>query len=138
MKRFLIWIIIFIVFIVSFWVGAHFYLAKNPKKIAVAIDTSYFMNQNWGSVVNTVKNIANQKYSTYCLLTDKQLIHSWNNELLSYKLGSIKPYGPRDLAIFYDNTRYKEINEATVIYIITNDDKFEVKNTLKYKLILLR
>ena len=138
MKRFLIWIVIFIVFIVSFWAGSHFYLTKNPKKIAVAIDTSYFMNQNWGSVVNAVKNIGNQKYSTYCLFTDKQLIHSWNNELLSYKLGSIKPYGPRDLSIFYDNTRYKEINEANLVYIITNDDKFEVKNTLKYKLILLK
>ncbi|HOV14807.1 MAG TPA: hypothetical protein PK771_11015 [Spirochaetota bacterium] len=137
MKRFIIWFVIFVVFITSFVVLSHLYLLKNPQKIAIAIDTSYFMNQNWGNVVNTVKNIAKQKYTVYCLFTDKQLIHSWNSELLSYKLGSVKPYGPRDLEIFYDTSRYREIDEATFVYIVTNDNNFKIKNQLKYKLILL-
>ncbi len=138
MKRFFVWLTIFLVVNILIGFGMHFYLQKNPKKIVIAIDSSYSMLNSWSKVLKYAERYGNSNYTKYTLITDKFIIHSWEDRILLQKLNSIKPYGPRELEIFYDTEKFKEINEANVVYILTNDNSFTIKDPVKYKLILIK
>lgn len=138
MKRFFIWLSIFLVINILISSGLHFYLKKNPKKIIIAVDTSYKMSSNWSKVIKYVERYGNKRYTKYALITDKFILHSWEDKVISQKLNNIKSYGIRELEIFYNDQRYKEIKEADLIYVLTDDNNFQIKDPLKYKLILIK
>jgi hypothetical protein len=139
MKQFIIFIIIFAVLAAGFAVFSHFYLDLNPKKIVIALDASYNMNDSWQKALETVKNFEKMKYTSFALITDKVVIHSWDRELKPYKLGNIKPYGPTDLSVFMDANKFQELKKAAGIYLITNsqDVSLFLKDS-RYKIIQLK
>jgi len=112
-------------------------MSSHTKKIVIAVDTSYNMKNVWNKVLKEIEKYANKNYTKYCLITDKFLIHSWENKILFNKLASIKPYGPTELEVFYDPNKYKEIEEADIVYIFTNESS-TIKDDLKYKIIVIK
>lgn len=137
MKRFFIWFIFFFIFMVIISISTHFYMSSNLKKIVIAVDSSYNMINIWDKTVKEVERYCNNLYTKYSLITDKFLIHSWQDKVLQEKLNNIRPYGPRELDVFYDTGRYKEVEEANIVYIFTNDNNFKPKDS-KYKVVLIK
>jgi len=137
MKKFFIWLSAFLIVNASLIVATHFYMLSNPNKILFAIDTSYNMKSVWNKVLKELDRYNNKRYTKYSLITDKILIHSWEDNLLVDKISNLKVYGPREIEQFYDSNKYKELKEANVIYIITNDNNVKAKNK-KYKIIIIK
>ena len=126
MKPFIIWLV-FTVFVFGASSGAyHLYLEKSPRKILVAVDSSFSMKAVWNQVPQALKTIsADQRYVTFSLVTEKTRIHSWSPEL---KLDSVVPYAPRDFSKFLDSGKYPEIDEAQQKYLITDSDGAQSNN----------
>jgi hypothetical protein len=130
MKPFVIW---FMLTLLVFGISSgtyHWYLKTHPQKILVAVDTSFLMQSVWQQVPQVLQDIADQRYATFSLVTERSRIHSWSPELKlgpivswspELKLGPIVPYGPRDFSKFTSSTKYAEIDEATKKYLITTN-----------------
>jgi hypothetical protein len=138
MKQFFIFLIIFVILITGFFVFSHFYLEANSKKIIIAIDSSFTMNSSWSQVLEELAVFEKYKYTSFALITDKVVIHTWDKELKPYKIGNIKPYGPRDLTVFLDSTKFPEIKKADQIIILTNETDLSIfSKDQRYKIIRL-
>ena len=139
MKRFLVFLVIFIILAAGITVFTSIYLDLNPKKIVIAVDSSYNMNNYWTRLTEIVKSYESARYSTFTLITDKMTVHSWDTELKTYKLGSIKPYGPQDITVFLDDRRYPELKKAAQIIIITDaEDTSMFNKDSRYKIIQMK
>jgi DNA polymerase III alpha subunit len=139
MKQFIIFLFLFIILAAGFIAFSHYYLGWNPKKVVIAVDTSYGMNNSWSQVAETVKAYENMKYSIFSLITDKMTIHSWEKQLQTEKLGNIKPYGPTDISVFNDQNKFTELKKADMIVIITNANDISIfTKDSRYKIIQLK
>ena len=97
MKPFLIWTVITLIVFGTLSGAYHLYLQTHPRKVLVAVDSSFPMKAAWSRVPRVLETIADQRYATFSLVTEKNRIHSWSAAL---KLGTIVPYAPRDLPPF--------------------------------------
>ena len=138
MKRFIVFISIFVVVIGAFAVFTNYFMAGSPKKILIAIDSSYSMNNSWTIINDRLKEYKDAKYTKFSLITDKFLIHSWENELKIQKLGNIKPYGPKDISVFLDTIKFHELKDADEIIIVTDEKDTKIfEKDKRYKIINL-
>ncbi len=118
MKPFVIWIVLtLIVFGICSGVY-HFSLEKNPRKILVAVDSSFPMTSVWPQVPQVLETIADQRYVSFSLVTEKNRIHSWSSEV---QPGTIVPYAPQDFSKLTGSEKYPEIDEAAQKYLITTN-----------------
>ncbi len=118
MKPFLIWLVIAIVVFGGIGGGYHVTLAGNPRKVLVAVDSSFQMKSAWPRVSDLLDSLDNQRYSAYSLVTEKQIIHSWKPAL---NLNSVVPYAPADFSKLTGPDRFPDIDEAQHKYFITTN-----------------
>ena len=118
MKPFIIWTVITLIVFGVCSGGYHFYLGENPRKILVAVDSSFPMKAAWARVTQILETLDDQRYAAFSLVTEKNKIHSWRPEL---NLGTIVPYAPPDFSKLTGGEKYSEIDEALQKYLITTD-----------------
>jgi hypothetical protein len=117
LKQFLLWCAVFFGLYGALGSAYHLYLTHHPRKVLVAVDTSFPMQAVWPQVPGTLATLQTQRYTLFGLITDKVRIHSWQSRL---ELGHLQPYAPRALTQMLDQHRYPEIAVADQIYVLTN------------------
>ena len=117
MKPFLLWCVVFLGLYGVLSSAYHLHLTRHPRKVLVAVDTSFPMQAVWSQVPDTLATLQAQRYTLFGLITDKVRIHPWQSRL---ELGHLQPYAPRALAQMLDQQRYPEIAAADQIYVVTN------------------
>jgi hypothetical protein len=117
MKPFLVWCVVFFGLYGVLSGVYHLHLTRHPRKVLVAVDTSFPMQAVWSQVPDTLATLQAQRYTLFGLITDKARIHPWQSGL---ELGHLQPYAPRVLAQMLDRHRYPEIAVADQIYVVTN------------------
>ena len=127
MKPFGIWLILACLVFGGMSVAYHLYLSSNPRKVLVAVDSSFSMKSAWPRVSEKLEEIAKRRYASFSLITEKNKIHSWDDGLT---LGKIVPYAPRNFTKLADSSAYPELDEAGEKYLITNREGAK-ESTLK-------
>jgi len=117
MKPFAIWLGLTLLVFGGFSAGYHVHLTRNPRRIAVAVDTSFPMRDAWGGVRDRLGEITAARYARFALLTEKGRVHSWSDTL---DIGKLSPYAPRDFSSFADAAPMPEIAEADERVLVTN------------------
>ena len=118
MKPLIIYAVIVLTLFGGIAVGYHSHLTRNPRKILVALDTSYSMQSAWNDVLPLLGQIRRRRYAGFSLITDKAKIHTWRSDL---EPGVLRLYGPRNLVQLRDSRRYPEIAAAHERILITNE-----------------
>lgn len=116
MKPFGIWLSLTVIVFGACSGAYHLYLTQNPRKIFVAVDSSFQMNAVWQRVPATLTTIQQQRYAQFALVTEKTRIHGWSPTL---QLGTLVPYAPRNFSKLEGATEYPEMAEAAQKYLIT-------------------
>ena len=117
MKQFLVWCAAFLGLYGVLSSAYHLHLTRHPRRVLVAVDTSFPMQAVWSQVPDTLAALQAQRYTLFSLITDKARIHPWQSRL---ELGHLQPYAPRALAQMLDPHRYPEMAAADQIYVVTN------------------
>jgi hypothetical protein len=117
MKQFLLWCVVFFGLYGVLSSAYHLHLTSHPRRVLVAVDTSFPMQAVWSQVPDTLAIIQVQRYTLFSLITDKVRIHPWQSRL---EFGHLRPYAPRALAQMLDRHRYPEMAVADQIYVVTN------------------
>lgn len=117
MKPLLLWLALAVLGFGGLAGGYHGYLQDNPRRVAVVVDTSYDMAAVWPRVEPKLVEIGATRYSAFSLVTDKRLIHGWQQRLRS---NLADPYGPRDFAKLRELAASPEIAGAETVYFLTN------------------
>ena len=117
MKQFLLWCAVFCGLYGVLSSAYHLHLTRHPRRVLVAVDTSFPMQAVWSQVPDTLAAIQAQRYTLFGLITDKARVHPWQPRL---ELGHLQPYAPRTLAQMLDLHRYPEMAVADQIYVVTN------------------
>jgi len=117
MKQFLLWCAVFCGLYGVLSSAYHLHLTRHPRRVLVAVDTSFPMQAVWSQVPDTLAAIQAQRYTLFSLITDKARVHPWQPRL---ELGHLQPYAPRTLAQMLDRHRYPEMAVADQIYVVTN------------------
>jgi hypothetical protein len=117
MKQLLLWCAVFFGLYGVLSSTYHLYLTRHPRRVLVAVDTSFPMQAVWSQVPDTLAALQAQRYTLFGLITDKARVHSWQSRLA---LGHLQPYAPRALAQMLDPHRYPEMATADQIYVVTN------------------
>jgi len=118
MKAFLLWLAIAMAVFAGSGVGYHLYLNKNPRKVLIAIDSSFEMNPVWHQAQAELEKISRQRYVRFCIVTEKNKVHGWM--MPPADIGKITPYAPRDFSKLVGKDKYPEIEQAQKRYLITN------------------
>jgi len=118
MKAFLLWLAIAMAVFAGSGVGYHLYLNKNPRKVLIAIDSSFEMNPVWHQAQTELEKISRQRYVRFCIVTEKNKVHGWM--MPPADIGKITPYAPRDFSKLVGKDKYPEIEQARKRYLITN------------------
>ncbi len=134
MKQFVLWLVLVIVIFGAVYGTYHVYLTRHPRKIIVAIDSSYAMQPVWPKISDVLNELNQKPYAQFCLITDKTKIHSWQSKLT---IDRIMPYAPRNLANV-NSEKYPEMNEATQKYLLTNATKNELTSFSHWQIISLK
>ena len=116
MKPFIIWLGLTLGIFSACSGAYHLYLTQNPRKIFVAVDSSFQMNAVWQRVPAALAAIEQQRYAQFALATEKNRIHGWSPRL---QLGTLVPYAPRDFSKLEGGTEYQEMADAAQKYLIT-------------------
>ena len=128
MKSFIIWFVITVLVFGGIGGGYHAMLNQNPRKVLVAVDSSFQMKSAWSRVPELLDSLDNQRYTSYSLVTEKNPIHSWQSRL---ELGNVVPYAPADFSKLTGPEKYPEIDQAAQKYLITTDTTVASKNEFK-------
>jgi len=116
-KRFLAWLLITAALFLGISVPSHLFLKAHPRRIAVAVDTSFEMQGARAGVRRELARLEGTRYAEFCLLTDKVKVHGWQETLNA--AGDLVFYGPRDLSALADAARYPELAEADTVIVLT-------------------
>ncbi|GBC63935.1 hypothetical protein DENIS_4935 [Desulfonema ishimotonii] len=117
MKPFGIWLIISLLGFGGLGSASHLYLSRHPRKVLVALDSSFPMKPVWPRVDQTLETLGRRRYTQFGLITEKNRIHSWAPRLTP---GRITPYAPRDFSKLENATGYPETEAADEKILLTN------------------
>lgn len=125
MKRFGLWLATATATYGAIAGGWHLYLSSHPRSLAVVLDASYPMQDDWGKLAPHLDRAADQRYTRFALATEKGLQHSWDSVLHPER---INPYAPRD----FERLRrlrdtLPELREADEVWFITNASGSELE-----------
>jgi hypothetical protein len=118
MKAFLLWLAIAVSVFAGSGAGYHLYLTQHPRKVLIAIDSSFDMNPVWRQVQAVLEKTQQQRYTRFCVVTEKNKVHGWM--MPPTDIGKITPYAPRDFSKLVGKEKYPEIGQAQKRYLITN------------------
>ncbi len=116
MKQFIIWLIIFLAMYSGISIYYHQYLISNPKKLIIAVDESFKMNNLKPRIREQLNSLKGRNYTIYSLVTSQRKIHDWETRP---SLDDFQPFGPRDFEQMIDIIEPLS-GEADEIIIITN------------------
>ena len=71
MKQLLIWGAVFLGLYGGMSGAYHLYLTHHPRRVLVALDTSFPMHTVWSQVPATLAALQTQRYTLFSLITDK-------------------------------------------------------------------
>lgn len=134
MRIFALWLGLVLVVAAGLGGAYHLYRTQNPARILVIVDSSFPMEAVWDQVPGALDDIEGGRYAEYSLVTDKDEIHGWQDQL---RLGSITPYAPRNFDRLRDATAYPDFEEATEIYFITTAGASETAEFSDWKIVRL-
>ncbi len=134
MKPFAIWVVLTLTLFGAISGAYHVYLRTNPRKILVAVDSSFSMNTVWPQIHRQLDAISDQRYASFCLVTEKNKVHSWSPTL---QMGEIVPYAPRDFSKLSNPSLYTELAEADEKYLITDKEGAQSGNIGDWNVIRL-
>ena len=117
MKQFLVWCAVFFGLYGGLSGAYHLHLTSHPRRVLVAVDTSFPMQAVWSQVPHTLDTLQTRRYSLFSLITEKARVHTWQPQLA---LGHVQPYAPRALVQLLDHQKYPEIAAADQVYVVTN------------------
>lgn len=116
-RRFLAWFAATLVLFGVLGIGSHLWLSVHPRRVAVAVDTSFDMKADEPGVERALERLSQTRYAEFALFTDKVRVHGWQRELEAAP--SLSFYGPRDLATLADRKRFPELSQADRVLVIT-------------------
>lgn len=135
MRTFLLWCVLALGCYGGLAAAYHRYLSEHPRKIVIALDTSYPMQPVWGQAQAMVQALPRPRYSQFRVITDKGRLHGWQP---APALGNVQPYAPRNLTQLLDPQQYPELTEAVTVYVVTNaPDLVKLPEVLKRQVIVL-
>ncbi len=135
MRIFALWLGLVVVVAAGLSGAYHLYQTQHPARVLVIVDSSFPMEAVWAQVPDALRDIEGGRYAEYSLVTDKDEIHSWQDQL---HLGSITPYAPRNFDRLRDATAYPELEEATEVYFITTAAPSETAEFDGWKIVRLQ
>ena len=116
MKQFVIWLIIFLAIYSGISIYYHGYLTDNPKKIVIAVDESFNMNNLMPRIKEQLNSLKKRNYTIFSVVTSQRKIHDWKS---MPRIDNFQPFGPRDFEQMADNIE-SLLGEADEIIIFTN------------------
>ncbi len=116
MKQFVIWLIIFLAIYSGISIYYHQDLMNNPKKLVIAVDESFKMNNLMPRLREQLNSLKERKYTIFSVVTSQRKIHDWESRP---RLDNFQPFGPRDFEQMMDNIESLSY-EADEIIIFTN------------------
>jgi hypothetical protein len=134
MKQFLIWLFVFLLLYGGTGFYYHQYLTENPKKLVIAVDESFKMNNLLPRIRDQINLLKERNYTTFSVVTSQRIVHDWESRP---KLDNFQPFGPRD---FEEMKEFIEpfSSEADEIIVITNaKDISDIKQLNKVNIIQL-
>lgn len=117
MRTFLLWCVLTMSCYSGLVAAYHLYLSSHPRRILIALDTSYPMQPVWEQARAMVQALPQRRYSEFSVITDKGRLHGWQP---APALGNLQPYAPRNFATFLDPRQSPEIAAADTVYVVTN------------------
>lgn len=118
MKTFVMWNISVLLVFALLSGGYHFMLSAAPRKILVAVDSSFEMQAVWARIPQLLDTLDNQRYATFSLVTEKNKVQGWTSTL---NLGTLVPYAPPDYSKLIGENPFPEVQEAAQKYLITTN-----------------
>lgn len=119
MKRFLIWIAVYVLTFGGFGTAYHIYSSSNPQKIIIALDTSFTMNSSQPDLRRELNSLDKSRYSVFCFVDALTVIADWQDSTRLRK--SITYYGPADLDKLAENAEISmDKYDGDKIIFITN------------------
>ena len=91
MKQFLLWCVVFFGLYGVLSSAYHLHLTSHPRRVLVAVDTSFPMQAVWSQVPDTSPLSRCSAIPLFSLITDKARIHPWQSRL---EFGHLQPYAP--------------------------------------------
>jgi hypothetical protein len=134
MKPFITWLALALIAFGSMSGIYHYHLVQNPRKVLVALDTSYPMREVWYQVPAIFETFNQYRYTQFSLITDKNIAHTWSSSLEAVK---VTPYAPRDLSQLAGTALYPELKHADKRFLLTNAPEGETKNLEGWEVIRL-
>jgi hypothetical protein len=86
---------------------------RSTEQVFVLVDSSFAMDEVWGDVRLELDRLDDQRYAEFALATEKELVHSWRDEL---DLGDTTAFAPCD---FDDATAYQQVGDAEELILVT-------------------
>lgn len=126
MKTLAIWMAVTLVAFGVLGGVTHVHLSRHPRRILVAVDTSYAMTPDWSGVARVVHGLTRERYASFALVTDKGQIHGWAP--WPDPPASLPLYAPRDFSRLTGPNRFPEIERADRLILVTNAPPTETKD----------
>lgn len=88
-------------------------ISRDSERVFVVVDSSFPMREVWTQVPVTLEDIGDRGNSEYALATEKELIHSWQEQL---RFREVSQFAPCD---FSSIDAYAEAGQATERILLT-------------------
>lgn len=109
-----------------------FVQSSDTERVFVVVDSSFPMTDDWAEVADVLDDLDDQRYAEFALATEKQSVHTWDDELL---LAGVNPYAPRDLSRVLAPDGYPEQPEADRLVLVTNAPAAELEQLTAWEII---
>lgn len=117
MKAMVTWLLITLGAFAALAGGYHVSLEQQPRRVLVVVDSSFPMAATWSRVAGMLDRLDDRPYAEFGLITEKSRVRDWAGKL---RLGSLRPYAPRNLDKLRSADGFPEIAAADEVVFITN------------------
>jgi hypothetical protein len=124
-KQFLIWLFVFTAAYAGISIYYHQYLEDNPKKLIIAVDESYKMNNQLPRIKEQILSLKERNYTVFSVVTSQRKIHDWESRP---ELDNFQPFGPRDFEQLIENMEPLSEDADEIIVITNAEDITLLKN----------
>jgi hypothetical protein len=97
----------------------------------VVVDSSFLMRDAWPEVPAVLEKLEGEGYASYALATEKDLVHSWQDEL---RLGTVRAFAPCD---FSEVASYAEAAQADERILVTTVGSCPTDALVEWRVIAL-
>lgn len=107
-------------------------LSRDSARVFVVVDSSFPMRQVWTQLPGALADIEEQGYSGFALATEKDLIHTWGDQL---RFRETRVYAPCE---FSEITDYPQADQADERVLITTPASCPTDTLGDWQVILLQ